>query len=118
MFLTSEFQIALYIEGKQTWRAITSPTETIDVIAQVKAASVLRMLKHFVTEEMFKLSLRDYLASNKYLYYNSYNIHFFRFYLNLIFSHKNNVNKCLFYFIKIIFQYFRKLKNLFEFQYS
>ncbi|CAH1738621.1 unnamed protein product [Aphis gossypii] len=70
MFVVEAFQGALAYD--QTPRhpitaSVNTPEEIEDVfdyISYSKAASVLRMLKYLVTEDLFQLSLQDYL--NKY----------------------------------------------------
>lgn len=68
-FVVEAFQAALAYD--QTPRhAITSSVKTpreiesnFDAITYSKAASVLRMLKHLVTERLFQESLQEYLSS-------------------------------------------------------
>lgn len=71
MFVTYELEKALFEDEKEIKNAMTSLVKTVedieskrDAISFKKSASVLRMLKYLVTNELFNLSLRDYLTSN------------------------------------------------------
>lgn len=49
--------------------SVNTPEEIdniFDHISYSKAASVIRMLTHLITENMFKLSLHKYLISNRF----------------------------------------------------
>jgi len=71
LFVVEAFQSSLAYD--QTPRhpittSVKTPEEIeniFDTISYSKAASVLRMLKYLVTEELFKLSLQDYLKKNR-----------------------------------------------------
>lgn len=72
-FVTEEIHDVFKLDGLSTSHQISIPvnnpdeiSEIFDHISYAKGASVIRMMSHFLTNDVFKLGLRRYLRALKY----------------------------------------------------
>lgn len=72
-FVTEEVHDVFKLDGLSTSHQISIPvnnpdeiSEIFDHISYAKGASIIRMMSHFLTNQVFKLGLRSYLRALKY----------------------------------------------------
>lgn len=73
-FIVTAVQYSMGLDANPDIRAMTSPVTNVDqlniiydFIAYKKAASVIRMIQHIITPEIFQASIQHYIASNSFL---------------------------------------------------
>lgn len=73
-FIVTAVQYSMGLDANPDIRAMTSTVANVDqlniiydFIAYKKAASVIRMIQHIITPEVFQASIQHYIASNSFL---------------------------------------------------